>query len=95
MATVTTSHTSSLPDVLPFWLSLALVPVAVLGALLGGWAVLLMPLCSWGLFTVLDALTGLDKTNADPNTPDAGLYWHRLARRTPLVHWSLPLRAAP
>lgn len=78
MATVTTSHTSSLPDVLPFWLSLALVPVAVLGALLGGWAVLLMPLCSWGLFTVLDALTGLDKTNADPNTPDAGLYWHRL-----------------
>ena len=37
-----------------------------------------MPLCSWGLFTLLDALTGLDKANFDPLTPDAGLYWFRL-----------------
>lgn len=78
MTTAITPKSASLPHVLPFWLSLALVPVAVSGALIGGWAVLLMPLCSWGLFTLLDALTGLDKANYDPNTPDAGLYWHRL-----------------
>ena len=69
---------SRLPSVLPFWLSLALVPISVLGALVGGWAVLLMPLGSWGVFILLDALTGLNKDNADPATPDSGLYWYRM-----------------
>ena len=78
MTETITPKTAGLPNVLPFWLSLALVPVAVTGALVGGWAVLLMPLCSWGLFTLLDAVTGLDKANSDPNTPDAGLYWYRM-----------------
>ena len=77
MTAITTPQSARLPNVLPFWLSLALVPVAVMGALIGGWAVILMPLCSWGLFTLLDALTGLDKANFDPATPDAGLYWFR------------------
>ena len=78
MTTIPAPQPASLPNVLPFWLSLALIPIAVSGALIGGWAVILMPLASWGLFTLLDALTGLDKANSDPNTPDAGLYWHRL-----------------
>ena len=69
---------SRLPSVLPFWLSLALVPISVLGALVGGWTVLLMPLGSWGVFILLDALTGLNKDNADPATPDSGLYWYRM-----------------
>ncbi len=69
---------SRLPSVLPFWLSLALVPISVLGALVGGWTVLLMPLGSWGVFILLDALTGLNKDNADPATPDNGLYWYRM-----------------
>ena len=69
---------SRLPSVLPFWLSLALLPISVLGALVGGWTVLLMPLGSWGVFILLDALTGLNKYNADPATPDSGLYWYRM-----------------
>ena len=69
---------SRLPSVLPFWLSLALLPISVLGALVGGWTVLLMPLGSWGVFILLDALTGLNKNNADPATPDSGLYWYRM-----------------
>ncbi len=62
---------------LPFWLSLAVVPLAVFGAVQGGWAVALLPLLAWGLFSVLDALTGLQGNNADPETPAAGLSWYR------------------
>lgn len=39
---------------------------------------MLLPLYAWALFTALDALTGLSQTNADPATPDAQLFWHRL-----------------
>ena len=49
-----------------------------MGAGLGGWCVLLLPLYGWWLFTLLDALTGLNEANADPETPEAGLYWYRL-----------------
>lgn len=62
---------------LPFWASLGLVPVAVTAALVGGWTVLLMPVASWGLFSLLDALTGLDAANPDPDTPERDLFWHR------------------
>lgn len=65
-------------DAAPFWLSLALVPVAILGATVGGWTVLLMPLCTWVLFTILDVITGYNEVNIDPATPDAGLWWYRL-----------------
>ena len=67
-----------LRDALPFWLSLLLVPVAVTGVLVGGWTSILLPLCSWGLFTVLDLLTGKNEENLDPSQPDEGLFWYRL-----------------
>jgi alkane 1-monooxygenase len=73
-----TTTSDPLPAALPFWLSLALIPLAVIGAAQGGWTVLLLPLSSWGLFTLLDALTGRNEENPDPMTPDAGLYWYRL-----------------
>lgn len=63
---------------LPFWASLGLVPVVLLGAAQGGPWLLLVPLCSWGLFILLDALTGLYEENADLATPEAGLFWYRL-----------------
>jgi alkane 1-monooxygenase len=62
---------------LPFWLSLGLVPVVVFAALQGGWSIALVPLASWGFFTVLDALEGVEKSNADPATPESGLVWYR------------------
>ncbi|MCK0120364.1 alkane 1-monooxygenase [Loktanella sp. F6476L] len=63
---------------LPFWLSLILIPLAVIAALYGGWALLLLPLATWYLFTVLDYFTGLNEENADPQTPEAQLYWYKL-----------------
>ncbi len=61
----------------PFWLSLGLVPLAVAGAVWGGAAVALLPLYGWGMFSLLDALTGRHAVNADPATPEARLRWHR------------------
>lgn len=63
---------------LPFWMSLALLPLAVLGAVAGGWTLLLLPAATWWLFTALDHLTGKEEKNPDPLTPDAALGWYRL-----------------
>ncbi len=68
---------SRLPPALPFWLSLTFVPVAVAGALWGGWFVLMLPVYGWGMFSLLDALAGRDAANADPATPEGALFWHR------------------
>ncbi|MEI4233144.1 alkane 1-monooxygenase [Roseovarius sp. D22-M7] len=62
---------------LPFWLSLLLVPVAVAGALVGGWTVILVPVVTWYLFSILDAILGLYTENADPETPEDRLTWYR------------------
>ncbi len=65
-------------DALPFWASLGVVPLAVLGALAGGWTVLLLPLYGWVLFSLLDAALGMNRENADPATPEEELVWYRL-----------------
>ncbi|WP_102109126.1 alkane 1-monooxygenase [Oceaniglobus roseus] len=77
---------AGLARALPFWLSLLLVPLAIAAAGTGGWAVLLMPLCTWVLFSVVDAFAGLNEGNADPGTPDAQLFWYRAIT---LVWWPL------
>ena len=41
---------------LPFWLSLILIPIAAIAAIYGGWAIALLPLCTWFLFSFLDFL---------------------------------------
>ena len=66
-----------LPHALPFWLSLCLPPLAVLGMVRGGWTVALLPLSTWWLFTLMDALTGLNTDNPDPQTDPSRLTWHR------------------
>ncbi|WP_095588704.1 alkane 1-monooxygenase [Actibacterium ureilyticum] len=63
---------------LPFWLSLGTVPLAIAAAAQGGWWLLALPVYTWGLFSLLDALTGLNLQNADPATPEAELFWYRL-----------------
>jgi len=68
----------TLRKALPFWLSLGLVPLAWLGATMGGWAVVLMPLYAWALVTVLDLILGLNEENPDTNVETAGLFWYRL-----------------
>lgn len=63
---------------LPFWMSLALVPLAVIAAFHGGWTLLLLPACTWWLFSLLDQVTGKQEENPDPATPEAALGWYRL-----------------
>lgn len=62
---------------LPFWMSLGLVPLAMLAAWLGGWWWLLMPAYAWYLVTGLDLVLGLNTENADTETPLAQLFWYR------------------
>ncbi len=57
---------------------MGLVPVALIAAAYGGWALLLLPMSTWYLFTILDYFTGLNEDNADPLTPDNQLYWYRM-----------------
>lgn len=69
---------TQLPKALPFWLSLALPPLGGLGMVIGGWTIALLPLSAWFLFSILDSLTGLNTANADPQTPEDQIVWHRL-----------------
>ena len=70
-------HLTRITRALPFWLSLLLIPVAWLGAVQGGWTVILLPLITWYFFSLLDALLGLYTENADPQTDAAKLTWYR------------------
>lgn len=67
-----------LSSALPFWLSLVLIPLAAIGAVEGGWTVLLLPIYAWIGVTLLDVAFGQNHDNADPATPDEGLFWYRL-----------------
>jgi alkane 1-monooxygenase len=75
---ISADNVARIQRALPFWLSLVLVPVVLFAAARGGWALALPPLASWGLFTLLDFLTGLNTENADPETPEENLFWYRL-----------------
>ncbi len=77
MKTIPAAEVARFNHALPFWLSLALVPIAVVSAVWGGWTVVLMPLAAWGMFSLLDAITGRNTDNADLETPESGLQWYR------------------
>ncbi|MEM9426875.1 MAG: alkane 1-monooxygenase, partial [Pseudomonadota bacterium] len=65
-------------DALPFWASLGLIPLAWIGAVYGGWTVLLVFIGSWIMVSVIDLVTGLSNTNADTEMPEKELFWYRL-----------------
>ncbi len=75
---IAAKNVAKLQNALPFWLSLALVPVILFAANTGGWALILPVAATFGVFSVLDALTGLNLDNADPATADDQLFWYRL-----------------
>ncbi|MEL7114470.1 MAG: alkane 1-monooxygenase [Pseudomonadota bacterium] len=75
---VSASQIDRLSRALPFWLSLAMIPLAVLGAMQGGWTLALVPLFAWTGFILLDAVTGDYTENADPTITDDHLKWYRL-----------------
>lgn len=72
------SDMDNIRKALPFWLSLGLIPLAVIGVTQGGWTVILMPAYAWTLVTVLDLLLGQNEENPDPQTSDDDLFWYRL-----------------
>ncbi|MGI3185116.1 alkane 1-monooxygenase [Nioella aestuarii] len=72
------SQVAKLQNALPFWMSVLLVPLAVFGAWAGGLALLVLPLYAIGLTTLLDAVSGLNQENPDPETPEDGMFWYRL-----------------
>jgi len=71
------AQVAQLHRALPFWMSLLLLPLGVLGALNGGWTVLLLPLTTWYFFSILDAFLGLYTENADLETREDQLTWYR------------------
>ncbi|MBT9384062.1 alkane 1-monooxygenase [Pseudooceanicola sp. CBS1P-1] len=54
----------------PFWAVLLLPPLEVLGALRGGWSVLLVPACAFVLVGLLDRALPPDRSNPAPGAPD-------------------------
>ncbi len=75
---IPTTKLVNLRNALPFWLSLALVPVVLYAAKEGGWTLILPALASWGVFSVVDLVAGLDNANANPDASDDQLFWYRL-----------------
>jgi alkane 1-monooxygenase len=63
---------------LPFFLSFILIPLVWLGALMGGWWVVITPLVTWYLFSAIDWAVGLNAENADPQTGEEHLRWYKL-----------------
>ncbi len=78
MTTTPPEQIRRLQNAVPFWLSLGMIPLALTGATFGGWTVILLPLSSWGLFTILDALSGLNPDNPDTETPEDDLFWYKM-----------------
>mmetsp|Transcript_23231 Transcript_23231/g.39951 ORF Transcript_23231/g.39951 Transcript_23231/m.39951 type:complete len:379 (-) Transcript_23231:979-2115(-) len=64
-------------NALPFWMSFLLVPLAWISASYGGWTVLLLPVITWYMFSLLDLAVGLNTDNADLETTDDDMFWYR------------------
>ncbi|MEE9387104.1 MAG: alkane 1-monooxygenase [Paracoccaceae bacterium] len=69
---------SNFKGALPFWVSLLLIPIVLIGATNGGWTLLLPVITILGGLSFLDILSGDNLQNTDPETPDNRLFWHRL-----------------
>ncbi len=72
------SQVARLQNALPFWLSLGLVPLVVLGASYGGWMLILAPVYALIMTSIVDAATALNTENADTETAETDLFWYRL-----------------
>ncbi|WP_223421066.1 alkane 1-monooxygenase [Tateyamaria pelophila] len=62
---------------LPFWISFLLIPLAWVTAIHGGWTVILLPLVTWYMFSILDLAVGVNTDNADLETTEDDLRWYR------------------
>ena len=63
---------------LPFWCSLALIPLVWIAAIWGGVAFVLVFIATWLLFPFLDLILGLNLENEDTDKDLNLLFWHKL-----------------
>ncbi len=63
---------------LPFWSSLALVPITIFTVSQGGFWFVIPALILWYGVTMMDEIAGTFKVNADPNTQEDALFWYKL-----------------
>ncbi len=75
---ITPTQLAQFHRALPFWCSLLLLPLAWVGAVLGGWWLVLLPVVTWYFFAVLDGFVGLDLENADLSATENDLFWYKL-----------------
>jgi alkane 1-monooxygenase len=75
---ISTDQLAQIRRALPFALSFVLIPLAWTTAIVGGWTVILLPLVTWYLFSIIDAIAGLNLDNADPDATDDDLFWYRM-----------------
>jgi len=75
--TVPPQTVAKVQNALPFAMSFLLIPVAIISATYGGWTVLLLPVVTWYMFSILDLAVGLNTDNADPETSEDDLKWYR------------------
>ncbi len=86
---------SPLAHALPFWATILLIPLAIISATLGGWALLLLPVMTWLFFSFLDAVLGLELSNQDPAMEESHLKWHKAITLTwapiqfLLIYWTI------
>lgn len=69
---------SKLVHALPFWSSLALVPMTLYAMHQGAFWFMIPVLFVWYGVTMIDEITGRYKINADPNTTEDALFWYKL-----------------
>lgn len=78
MTTLTPQQVAEPRNALPFFLSFGTLPLALVGAGLGGLWVLALPVYCWCLFPALDAVLGLNLDDASLDTTDDQLRLYRL-----------------
>ena len=68
----------TISNALPFWVSLAFIPLWLVSVTKGGWWIALIPIYTTAITTMLDTFFGLSRENLDPDSDDTTLFWHRL-----------------
>jgi len=75
---MTAKKSPSLKNALPFWVSLAFLPLWLLSVTRGGWWIALIPLYTTVITSILDNFFGLSRENIAPDSNDSELLWHRM-----------------
>lgn len=71
------SYVTRFADIVPFWVSLFLIPLMFMVTQWGGWSILLIVAVTWWLFPALDLVFGRNRDNPDEAAVSGYLFWYR------------------